>query len=70
MLNSIVDISVGIFVVATLTVPAIVLLAGADLTDVDPTVVTVLTVVLPVLGVLALALLFIYHIRKKGAAGG
>jgi type IV secretory pathway TrbL component len=56
-----IDTGVGLFVIAIIVPAALVQLAGAVLTGVDPLVVTVLTILLPALAVLGLAMWFIPH---------
>jgi len=60
VVGRIVGIAIGIFVVATIIPVALVELAGANLTGVDPAVTTILTILLPILSVVAIALMFLY----------
>ena len=55
----IIGIAVGLLLVAVLIPVALQTLATANVTDVDPTVVTVLQVVLPILAIIAVAIYFI-----------
>jgi hypothetical protein len=59
ILTKIIEIAVGLLLVATLIPVALVTLAGSTLTGVSPVVVTVLTVLLPILAIIGIALYFI-----------
>jgi hypothetical protein len=59
ILHKIIEIAVGLLLVATLIPVALTTLAGSTLTGVDPVVVTVLTVLLPILAIIGIALYFI-----------
>jgi H+/gluconate symporter-like permease len=59
ILGKIVAIAIGLFVTALLVPPALVTLAGANVTGVDPNVVLLLQVLLPILGTIAIALIFL-----------
>ncbi len=52
-------VAIGIFMAAALLPAAFVMLAGANVTGVDPSVVTVLTVALPIVAVIAVLLYFL-----------
>ena len=64
MMNKIIAIAMGLLVVAVLVPVALVQLANATLTNVDPTVKTVLQILLPILAIIAVALLFIPRMHK------
>jgi type IV secretory pathway TrbL component len=59
ILSKIIEIAVGLLLVAVLIPIGLTTLAGATLTNVDPTVVVVLTVLLPILAIIGIALYFI-----------
>jgi hypothetical protein len=59
ILGKVVAVSVGLFVAAIILPTALTTMAGANLTDVDPAVVTILQVLLPVLAVIAVAMYFL-----------
>lgn len=59
LMYKIIGIAVGLLLVAVLVPVALQTLATANVTDVDPTVVTVLQVVLPILAIIAVAIYFI-----------
>lgn len=58
ILEKIVAVAVGLYVLAAMMPSALTTLAGANLTDVDPGLVTILQVVVPLLGTIAIALAF------------
>ncbi len=60
ILGKVVAISIGLFVAAIILPTALVTMAGANLTGVDPAVVTILQVLLPVLAVIAVAMYFLH----------
>ena len=59
ILQKIIEIGVGLLLVAVLIPVALTTLAGAVLTGVDPVVVTVLEVLLPILAIIGIAMYFI-----------
>ena len=59
LMYKIIGIAVGLLLVAVLVPVALETLATANVTDVDPTVITVLQVVLPILAIIAVAIYFI-----------
>jgi hypothetical protein len=60
LLGKVVAISVGLFVAAIILPTALTTLAGANVSGVDPAVVTILQVLLPVLAVIAVAMYFLH----------
>lgn len=58
ILEKIVAVAVGLYVLAAMMPSALTTLAGANLTGVDPGLVTILQVVVPLLGTIAIALVF------------
>ena len=58
IIEKIIAIAIGLYVVSAIMPSALVALAGANLTDVDDGVVTILQVLLPLLGVIAIAFVF------------
>jgi hypothetical protein len=61
LMGKIIAVAVGLLLVAVLVPVALVTLANANVTGVDPTVVVVLTILLPILGIISIALYFIPH---------
>lgn len=59
ILGKVVAISIGLFVAAIILPTALVTMAGANVSGVDPAVVTILQVLLPVLAVIAVAMYFL-----------
>lgn len=59
ILGKIIEIAIGLLLVAVLIPIGLTTLASATLTSVDPTVVLVLTVLLPILAIVGIALYFI-----------
>jgi hypothetical protein len=59
LLGKVIAISIGLFVAAIILPTALTTMAGANLTDVDPSVVVILQVLLPVLAVISIALYFL-----------
>jgi hypothetical protein len=59
LMSKIIAIAVGLLMVAVLVPIALTTLASANVTGVDPVVVTVLTVLLPILAIIGIALYFI-----------
>lgn len=57
LMSKIIAIAVGLLMVAVLVPIALTTLASANVTGVDPVVVTVLTVLLPILAIIGIALL-------------
>lgn len=58
LIEKIVGIAIGMYVVAAIMPSALVSLAGANLSGVDPAVVTILQVLLPILATIGIALVF------------
>lgn len=58
ILEKVIAVAIGLYVVAAMMPSALTTLAGANLTGVDEGVVTILQVVLPLLGTIAIALVF------------
>lgn len=58
ILEKIVAVAVGLYVLAAMMPSALTTLAGANLTGVDEGLVTILQVVVPLLGTIAIALAF------------
>lgn len=58
ILEKIVAVAVGLYVLAAMMPSALTTLAGANLTGVDAGLVTILQVVVPLLGTIAIALVF------------
>jgi len=58
ILEKIVAVAVSLYVLAAMMPSALTTLAGANLTGVDPGLVTILQVVVPLLGTIAIALVF------------
>ena len=58
ILENIVAVAVGLYVLAAMMPSALTTLAGANLTGVDAGLVTILQVVVPLLGTIAIALAF------------
>lgn len=58
ILEKIIAVAIGLYVVSAMMPSALVALAGANLTGVDDGVVSILQVVLPLLGTIAIALVF------------
>jgi len=58
-MEKIIAIAVGLLLVAVLVPVALTTMADANVTGVDPVVVTVLTVLLPILAIIGIALYFI-----------
>ena len=58
-MTKIIAIAVALLLVAVLVPVALTTLAGANVTGVDPVVVTVLTILVPILGMIGIALYFI-----------
>lgn len=58
ILEKIVAVAVGLYVLAAMMPSALTTLAGANLTGVDAGLVTILQVVVPLLGTIAIALAF------------
>lgn len=58
ILEKVIAVAIGLYVVAAMMPSALTTLAGANLTGVDTGVVTILQVVLPLLGTIAIALVF------------
>jgi hypothetical protein len=56
--NKVIGVAVGLIVAASLVPMALVMLANATLTGVDPAVSTILTVLLPILAVVGIAMWF------------
>lgn len=61
LLGKVVAISVGLFVASILVPLGLQNMATANVTDVDPAVVTILQVLLPVLAVIGIAMMFLYY---------
>lgn len=59
ILKFVIAIAIGLFVTAVLLPPALLSLADANVTGVDPAVVTILQVLLPILAVIAIAIAFL-----------
>lgn len=59
IVEKIVGIAVGLFVAASIVPAALVSLANATLTGVDPAVITIVTILLPILAVVSIALWFL-----------
>jgi len=59
LMEKIIAIAVGLLLVAVLVPVALTTMADANVTGVDPVVVTVLTVLLPILAIIGIALYFI-----------
>lgn len=58
ILEKIIAVAIGLYVVAAMMPSALVSLAGANLTGVDEGVVSILQIVLPLLGTIAIAVAF------------
>jgi len=58
ILEKIVAVAVGLYVLAAMMPSALTTLAGANLTGVDEGLITILQVVVPLLGTIAIALAF------------
>lgn len=58
ILEKIIAVAIGLYVVSAMMPSALVALAGANLSGVDDGVVSILQVVLPLLGTIAIALVF------------
>jgi hypothetical protein len=58
ILEKVIAVAIGLYVVAAMMPAALTSLAGANLTGVDPGVVSILQVVLPLLGTIAIAIAF------------
>ena len=58
IIEKIIAIAIGLYVVSAVMPSALVSLAGANLTGVDSGVVTILQVLLPLLGTIAIAFVF------------
>ena len=59
MTGKIVGIAIGLFVAAVIMPAALVAIANATLTDVDPSVVTIFQVLLPIIAIIGLVMLFL-----------
>jgi hypothetical protein len=59
LMKKVVAVAVGLLLVAILVPIGLNVLANANVTGVDPIVVTVLTMLLPILAILAIALFFL-----------
>lgn len=59
LLGKVVAVSIGLFVAAIILPTALVSIAGANTSGVDPSVVTILQVLLPVLATIAIAMAFL-----------
>lgn len=59
LVGKIVAIAIGLYVAALLVPMALVQIAGANVTGVDPAIVTILQVLMPTLAVIGIALWFL-----------
>lgn len=63
IVTKIMEIAIGLLIVAVMVPIGLTTLAGATLTGVDPTVQTVLLVLLPILAILGIALYFMPRMK-------
>jgi hypothetical protein len=63
MIEDVIFLAIALFVEAVILPPALVTIATADLTSVNPAVQTMFTVLLPILAIVATVLLFVRAVR-------
>jgi hypothetical protein len=63
MIEDVIFLAIALFVEAVILPPALVTIATATLTSVNPAVTTMFTVLLPILAIVATVLLFVRAVR-------